>query len=975
MEFNKGEVFFGFKVIDNQEIEDIVSEGTIFEHEKTGAKLLFLKNKDDNKVFSISFRTPPKDSTGVAHILEHSVLCGSKKYPVKEPFVELAKGSLNTFLNAFTFPDKTMYPVASKNNKDFSNLIDVYLDAVFNPDIYKYPEIMMQEGWHYELDNKENEINYKGVVYNEMKGAFSSPESILFRKITESLFPDTAYGVESGGDPDIIPELTQEKFIEFHKKYYHPSNCYLYFYGDLDILEKLKYLDENYLSAYEKMELDSDITIQKPYESINKTSINYPISSTEKEEDKTFLSLNFVVGKATDPELYLAFDILEHLLLETPASPLKKALIESHVGKDVFGIFESSILQPVFSVVVKNSNEDKNELFRKVVFDTLKALVTKGIDKKSIEASINYKEFQLREADYQGYPKGLIYSMKCMDSWLYGATPFMHLSYEDTIAKVRAALTTDYFEKLIEHYLLGNTHASLLIVKPAKGFAEEKAEIIRKKLADYKAGLSSEEVDLLVANTKKLKDRQMAGDKPEDLEKIPLLTIEDIDKDAEKLDVVEKDIEGLKVIHFPTATHKISYINLYFDTSAVPEDKLPYLSILASVLGKISTQKYGYEELANEINIYTGGIRFTTSVYSQNLSDDLFFPKFAVKSKVLSHNTAKLFEILQEILTATVYEDEKRLKEIVQETKSRMEMMIFDRGHIVAANHVLSYFSRQGRYDEVTSGLHFYKFIVEIEKNFDGRVREVVENLKSIAAMIFNKGNLISGVTSEEEEYLVFKDNILSLYNKLGSASFEPCSYSLELKKENEGLMTSGKVQYVAKAYNFMKLGYEYSGSMLVLKTICNYDYLWNRVRVQGGAYGGFSVFMKNGNVFFTSYRDPNLLDTLKVYDQAGEYFTSFHTDKRQMTKYIIGTISDLDVPLTPSMKGEKAAEYYFRKIGYDDLQKERAEVLSTDVEKIRGFGPMIERIMKENYMCVLGNEEIIKDNRNIFGSIINVFE
>ncbi|MHC1720523.1 MAG: insulinase family protein [Clostridiaceae bacterium] len=975
MDFNIGEIFYGFRVIDSQEIEDIVSKGTIFEHEKTGAKLLFLENKDDNKVFSISFRTPPKDSTGVAHILEHSVLCGSKKYPVKEPFVELAKGSLNTFLNAFTFPDKTMYPVASKNNKDFSNLIDVYLDAVFNPHIYKYPEIMMQEGWHYELDEKENEINYKGVVYNEMKGAFSSPESILFRKISESLFPDTAYGFESGGDPDVIPELTQEKFIGFHKKYYHPSNCYIYFYGDLDILEKLKYLDENYLAAYEKMELDSEISIQKPYESIKETAIVYPVLSTEKVEDKSFLSLNFVVGNSTDPELYLAFDILEHLLLETPASPLKKALIESQTGKDVFGIFESSILQPVFSVVVKNSNEEKKEQFKKVVFDTLNELINKGIDKKLIEASINYKEFQLREADFQGYPKGLIYSMKCMDSWLYGENPFRHLSYEETIEKVRTALTTDYFEKLLEKYLLNNTHASLLTVKPEKGLAEEKAEKIRKELANYKAGLSDKEIDLTVSTTKKLKERQMAADKPEDLEKIPLLSIDDIDRNAERLDVIEKDSGGLKIIHFPVYTNKISYINLYFDTSAVPEDKLPYLSILSSVLGKVSTQKYYYEDLANEINIYTGGIRFSTSVYAQNLSDELFDPKFTVKSKVLAHNIPKLFEILQEILTATVYDNPKRLKEIIQETKSRMEMMIFDRGHIIAANHVLSYFSSQGKYDELTSGLYFYKFIVEIEKNFDSRVSEVAENLKKIASMIFNKDNLIAGVTSEEEEYELFKASVPALYNKLGSGSLEPCSYSFEFKKENEGLMTSAKIQYVAKAYNFIKLGYKYSGSMLVLKTIDNYDYLWNRVRVQGGAYGGFSVFMKNGNMFFTSYRDPNLLDTLKVYDQAGEYFKSFNTDKRQMTKYIIGTISDLDVPLTPSMKGEKAAEYYFRKIGYDDLQKERAEVLSTDVETIKGFGKMLESLMKENYMCVLGNEEIIKENRHMFGSIINVFE
>lgn len=975
MSFNIGEIFSGFRVIETKKISDIDSEGIIFEHEKSGARLLFLKNKDDNKVFSISFRTPPKDSTGVPHILEHSVLCGSKKFPAKEPFVELAKGSLNTFLNAFTFPDKTMYPVASRNGKDFNNLIDVYMDAVLNPNIYKYPEILMQEGWHYELDKKEGEITYKGVVYNEMKGAFSSPESILFRKITETLFPDTTYGVESGGDPDVIPELTQEQFLEFHRNYYHPSNSYIYLYGDLDIEEKLKFLDENYLGAYDRIQVDSGIAVQKPYESMRETVIEYPVCEAEKEEDKTFLSLNFAVGNATDPEIYLAFDILEHLLLETPGSPLKKALIDSCIGKDVFGVFENSILQPVFSVVLKNSNEDKLEQFKKVVFETLENLVAKGIDKKSIEASINLKEFQLREADYQGYPKGLIYSMKCMDSWLYDESPFIHLGYEDALEKVKAALTTDYFEKLIKKYLLENTHASVLTVKPLKGMEEKKSEELRQKLAEYKAGLSEEELGAIILNTKKLKERQMQPDSQEDLEKIPLLDLEDIGRDAERLDITERDAGGLKTLYFPVFTNKIAYIDLFFDTCAVPQEKLPYLTILSSVLGKISTDKYYYEDLVNEINIYTGGLRFSTAEYSLSGSDEVFYPMFTVKTKVLGHNISKVFGILKEILTATEYDDKKRLREIISETKSRLEMMMFDRGHIVAANHLLSYFSAQGKYGDVTSGLYFYKFIVDLEKNYDSRAAEIVENLREIADIIFTKSSLTAAVTSEEDEYSLYKESVPELYESLKEGSSRSFSYSFDLNKGNEGLMTSGKVQYVAKAYNFIKLGYKYTGSMLVLKTISNYDYLWNRVRVQGGAYGSFSAFMKNGSMFFTSYRDPNLPDTLKVYDEAGEYFSSFDTDERQMTKYIIGTISDLDAPLTPSMKGEKAVELYFRKISYDDLQKERKEVLGTDVATIRSFGKMLEELMKQNYLCVFGNEETIKANKDLFGSLINVFE
>ncbi|MGE5627687.1 MAG: insulinase family protein [Solirubrobacterales bacterium] len=975
MIFKAGEKYNGFVVEETKPLNDIDSEGIIFTHEKTGAKLLYVKNSDDNKVFTISFRTPPKDSTGVAHILEHSVLCGSKKFPTKEPFVELAKGSLNTFLNAFTFPDKTMYPVASRNHKDFNNIMDVYLDAVFNPNIYRYNEIMMQEGWHYELESKDDELTYKGVVYNEMKGAFSSPESILFRKISESLFPDTAYGVESGGDPDVIPMLTQEQFTEFHKKYYHPSNSYLYLYGDMDIVEKLKFIDESYLSSYEKISVDSAIEIQKSYSEIKESTINYPISITEKEEDKTFLSLNFAVGKSTNPELYLAFEILEHMLLETPGSPLKKALIDSEIGKDVFGVYEGSILQPIFSIVVKNSNVDKKEQFKKVVYDTLNGLVTKGIDKKMIEASINIKEFQLREADYQGYPKGLIYSMKCMDSWLYDVSPFVHLSYENTLTKIKTALVSDYFEKIIKEYIIDNPHGSMLIVKPEKGLAEKKAEDLRKTLADYKAGLTEDEIMKIVDQTARLKERQLAEDSAEDLEKIPLLSIEDIDRNSEKIELLEKEVQGVKVLHCPVNTNKIAYVNLYFDADVIPMDQIPYLTILSSALGKLNTEKYDYEDLVKELNIYTGGVRYTPATYGINGSSDEFNPKFSVKSKVLSSNITKLFELLKEILTSTNFEDKKRLKEIIQETKSRMEMMMFDRGHIVVANHIVSYFSTQGKYEELTSGICFYKFIVELEKDFEAKWKEISDTLKEISRKIFNKGNIIVGVTSEDAEYEVFKGNFGTLFEKLSREEVSKEKYKFELTKDNEGFMTSGKVQYVAKAYNYIKLGYEYSGSMLVLKTINNYDYLWNRVRVQGGAYGGFSSFQRNGNMFYTSYRDPNLKETIKVYDEAGSYFKNFNTNSRQMTKYIIGTISDLDFPLSPAMKGERAVDYYFRNVSYEDIQRERLEVLETKVEDIRKYGDMIEDIMKQNYICVFGSEEKIKTNKDMFGSIINVFE
>ncbi|WP_416175543.1 insulinase family protein [Clostridium sp.] len=970
-----GEVYNGFKFIESKNIDELKSEAMIFKHEKSGARLFFLKNDDDNKVFAISFRTPPENSKGIPHILEHSVLCGSRKFPVKEPFVELVKGSLNTFLNAFTFPDKTMYPVASVNDKDFENLMDVYLDAVFYPNIYKYPEIMMQEGWHYEMERKDSEINYKGVVYNEMKGAFSSPESILFRKISESLYPSTQYAVESGGDPDVIPTLTNDEFLNFHKKYYHPSNSYIYLYGNMDIQEKLKFLDEKYLKEFDAINIDSTLREEAPFKKPTEMNINYPISNSEDDKDKTFLSLNYAVSKASDSELYLAFDILEYLLLETPSSPLKKALIDSNIGKDVFGSFEGSMLQPMFSIVVKNSNENEKDKFKKVVKDTLQSLVDNGIDKKLIEACINIKEFGLREADYAGYPKGLIYGMKVMDAWLYDAKPWIHLNYEENLKKIKTALNENYFERLISKYILNNNHSSLIVVKPEKALQEKKDEITRNKLSHFKNELSDKELDKIVNDTISLKQRQQAEDKKEDLEKIPLLSISDINKKSKKLDLVENNEYGVKTLLHPVFTNGVIYLDLYFDSSTVKEELIPYVSLLSNVLGKVSTDNYNYEDLSKNINIYTGGINFSGESISKNEDADVFYPKFIVKSKVLKGNAKKLSKLINEIVNHSKFDEYKRIREIIREIKSRIEMTMFDMGHLVVANRVMSYFSNTGRYDDMLNGVEFYNFICKLEENFESCKEEISNSLKEAASLIFNKNNLIVGTTCEKEDYPEFKGIIKEICSELNDEVLDHKKYDFKLEAKNEGLMTSGKVQYVAKAYNFKKLGYSYTGSLQVLKSIANYDYLWNEVRVQGGAYGCFSAFSRNGNMFFTSYRDPNLDKTINIYNKAGEFLANFKADERQMNKYIIGTISNVDRPLSPSAEGHKAFRSYIANISYEDIQRERDEILGTTVDDIKKFAPLISDVMKENYICVLGNEQKILDNKNIFNSTVNLFK
>ncbi|SNS99608.1 hypothetical protein SAMN05446037_103228 [Anaerovirgula multivorans] len=975
MIFQVGENYNGFKLLEEKEIKEMNSIGRIFEHEKSGAGLLYIQNDDDNKVFSITFRTPPTDSTGLPHILEHSVLCGSRKFPAKDPFVELAKGSLNTFLNAMTFSDKTMYPIASRNDKDFLNLMDVYLDAVFYPNIYEKPQILAQEGWHYELENLEEEIAYKGVVYNEMKGAFSSPEQVLFRKMQDSLFPDTTYKYDSGGDPEVIPDLTQEQFLSFHKKLYHPSNSYIYLYGNGDIMEHLRLMNEEYLDNFGKIQVDSEISLQEPYKEPKASTVEYSVSADESEDNKTFLSLNFVVGKATNPELHLAFDILTYLLLDTSAAPLKKALLEADLGKDVFGAYDHSILQPVLSVVVKNTNEEEKERFERIVFDTLQQLVKKGIDKKLIEAAINIHEFKLREADYGRYPKGLMYCMKSMESWLYNESPLLHLNYAATLEKIKTALTTNYFEKLIEKHLIKNQHRSLLIVKPKKGLAQEKEEEVKQKLSDYKEKLSKEDLQKLIENTEALKKYQEAPNDPEDLIKIPLISLEDIEAKAETIPLVEKTEENVPVLHHPMFTNEIAYINLLFDTTVVPQNLIPYISLLSFTLGKVSTEKYSYEDLSNEMNIYTGGIDFRADAYSLKDDDGTYFPKMIARSSALVKQIPKLFELLGEMIGKSKYDEVKRLKEIIREVKSRLEMNILQDGHIVAARRATSYFSPIGHYKEICTGIEFYQFIEELERNFDNKLQEIQSNLQKVASMIFNKNNLLVSVTIEEKDYEVYKQSFNSLMEYIKDETFEKHQYLFDYSIKNEGLLTSSKVQYVAKAYNFNKLGHNYTGHLQVLKTIVGLNYLWNKVRVTGGAYGAMAGFSRNGNLYFTSYRDPNLERTLKVYDEAYQYIQQFSADEREMTKYIIGTISKMDAPLTPFMKGQEATANYISKIEYEDLQNERDEVLKTKPEDIKSLSSLIKDVMNQNYLCVLGNEGKIKSNKEVFEHLVNVFK
>lgn len=964
----------GFKLLSANQVEEIHSYVRHFIHEKSGAQLLHISNDDDNKVFSITFRTPPSNDTGLPHILEHSVLCGSRKYPVKEPFVELMKGSLNTFLNAMTFPDKTMYPVASRNEKDFFHLMDVYLDAVFFPQLLENPEILMQEGWHYDMTDPKDELTYKGVVYNEMKGAFSAPESILFRNIQNSLFPDTPYRYESGGDPRAIPQLTQEEFVAFHRRYYHPSNSFIILYGNGDLNEQLQYLDQNYLSQFDRIEVDSEITEQAAFKAPGKKVIDYPLSSDEDEQEKTLMSLNFVAGKATDPEQYLALQILEYLLLEMESSPLKRALIQADLGKDVFGSVDTSILQPVLSIVLKNTEEERAEQFQDVVFTTLRQLVKNGIDQRLIEAALNPFEFQLREADFKQYPKGLVYSLQVLDSWLYGGDPLAHLAYEPTLKKLKDGLGYRYFEQLIERVFLQNSHHSLLIVRPKKGLGEARNQELRAELAKRKAAMSQEEITRLIAETKKLQERQQTPDDPEALAKIPMVELKDVKREVEALAVHELKWQGNQVLYHSDMTNSILYLNFYFRCDQISAEAIPYLGLLTQVFGKMATERYSVEELSTETNLQTGRLDFNVQTFGQSGDATQFTPYFVIKTSVLKEKLPRLLELLDQILLHTKMSDERRLQEIIRETKSRIEMRIFDQGHRVVLGRLLSYYSPLGAYQEKVKGIEFYRFLLKLEREFSNHAKELTQQLAQVAEQLINRNQLLIQLTCEEQN-LQEVESLVSQFTAGIHATPVTAQQNVALADvKNEGIMTAGDVQYVAKGFNFLKAGYSYQGQLLVLRSIMSTDYLWSRVRVQGGAYGAFLHLDRHGNFGFASYRDPNLSRTLKVYDEAAAYLRDFRIEDREMTKLILGTISRLDTPLTPSLKGDEIMDRYLRGISLEELQQEREQVLNTTQEEIRNLAPLVEKVLADAPYCVLGNRETIEEEGELFQQTFQLF-
>ncbi|MCI9342871.1 MAG: insulinase family protein [Lachnospiraceae bacterium] len=964
-----------YEIVEGRQVPDLNSYGYLLRHKKTGARVTLLSNDDSNKVFYIGFRTPPKDSTGVAHIIEHTVLCGSKNFPVKDPFIELAKGSLNTFLNAMTYPDKTVYPVASCNDKDFQNLMHVYLDAVFYPNIYNEKNIFMQEGWHYELEDAEDELRINGVVYNEMKGAFSSPDDVLDREVLNSLFPDTAYGTESGGDPDVIPSLTYEEFLEFHKKYYHPSNSYIYLYGDMDMAEKLEFLDREYLDRFDALEVDSQIRVQEGFDAPREIRREYSIMEGESEQGNTYLAYNAVVGDNLDRKLYIAFQTLDYALCSAPGAPIKEALIQKGIGKEIYSNYDNGVMQPYFSIVAKGAEEGQKEEFARVIEDVLKEQAGKGIDRKALKAGLNYLEFKYRESDFGSYPKGLMVGLQALDSWLYDERkPLIHVEANETFAALKAEMDEGYYEDLIRKYLLDNGHKSVLVLAPVKGLTAKKDAELAKKLQEYKAGLSKEEIEEVVKQTKELEEYQEEPDQKEDLEKIPLLKREDIKREAENYVNEERYAGDTLILTHNIFTNGIGYLRFMFDIGQIPGELFPYIGVLKNVLGMVDTKNYAYGDLCHEINIKTGGINLVANTYINSANMPEYKVMLEIKAKALYEKMPEAFRLAEEIALHSKFTDKKRLYDVIAEIQSRMQASMVSAGHSLAALRALSYLSPTAAVAGQLSGIPQYRLLEKLEGRFEEEKEGLVQKLELLVKSIFRPENFMMDYVGEEKGYQGLEELVQSFRGKLFTDPVEKEEFRPVLEKKNEGYLTSAQVQYVCRAGNFIRKGLPYTGALKVLKVMMGYDYLWNRVRVKGGAYGCMCSFGKSGDSYFVSYRDPNLEKTVDVYEKAAEYVEGFEADERTMTQFVIGAISELDVPMTPAAKGLYSLTGYMTKLPFASVQREREELLAATPEDIRELAGHIRAFMGDDCLCVVGSEEKLKEREGMFGKLEQLF-
>lgn len=947
-------------------LPDINEKAILYKHNKSGARVITIPAKDPNKVFCIGFKTAPINSTGLTHILEHSVLCGSEKYPVKDPFVELLKSSLNTFLNAFTAPDKTMYPIASLNLNDFKNLMDIYLDAVFHPQIYNHEEIFLQEGWHYEIEKKEDPITINGVVYNEMKGAFSNSDDVLFREIMHSLYPDTCYGFESGGDPKVIPNLSYEQFLNFHKTFYSPANSYIFMYGDLDMDERLDYLDKEYLSKYDYVLSPSRIELQKPFEKPIDVRREYPVSDEADLNDKYIFSYNISVGTVLDIKKVHASQILTQILFESEGSPVKDRLIKEGICENVESIFEPDIYQPIISVVGKGCKLENLEKFKTIIDEVLADVVKNGIKSEEIESALNYLEFTTREANFGSTPKGLIYGMSVLTSFLYDENkPFEYLKGLKYFDELRKEINTSYFVDIVENDFLKNTHKSFVTLVPSLDCLKKEQEKLAKRLEEYKASLTDEEIDALILKNKNLRKYQQEEDSPQALASMPKLTLNDISSEPQDYNLNVVDSKHLFSEYF---TNGIIYKKYLFKLNNFSNEELQYIKLLAKVYGLFNTKNHSYREIDTLTKKLTGGIYTDIIVPCHDKKYDAYF---TVSLSYLDSNKDEANKLVNDMLFNTEFVNKYRFKDLLIKFKDDMHGAIIGSGHSFAARRVQSYTVESAAYSENISGIAFLDFLNDLIDNFDTKGLNALNILQELPNKLLTKESFFSHATSTKEQYELDKNSTDEFYNLLNDKYESSNKFEFKVNKLNEGFMAPIDVNFVARGGI---VNDKFNGSIKVINNYLSMAYLWQVVRVKGGAYGCFSKESFNESLTFVSYRDPNIKSTLEAYDNIPSWIQNLDLTDEELIQAKIGAIGLLDDSCHVSLKGSRALTRYLAHTTFDDIKKIRIELINSTLSNVKETYKLYKESLSNDTLCVIGNESKIEENKDLFKSIRNLF-
>ena len=961
-----------FELVREQQIPEVNSLARLYRHRKSGAEVLSLVNDDENKVFGITFKTPPEDSTGVAHILEHSVLCGSKNYPVKKPFVELLKGSLHTFLNAMTFADKTAYPVASQNLQDFYNLVDVYLDAVFFPLISE--DTFRQEGWHYELEASQAPITYKGVVFNEMKGAYSSASAVLGKVSQLSLYPDSTYGVNSGGDPKAIPDLTYEYFKNFHAKYYHPSNSRIVFYGDDDPEQRLSILDK-FLGQFDRIEVKADVTLQPRFAAPKKLVETYAANEAEAGKKTSMVTVNWMLDEIADPQIMLALGVLEFILVGTSAAPLRKALIDSGLGEGLTGSgLAEDFRQPYFTVGLKGIDEADADKVEVLILATLEKLSRDGIDKQTIEAAVNTAEFQMRENNTGSFPRGIALMFRAMRTWLHGGDPLEPLAFEETLAALKGHLAAGarVFETLISQHLVENQHRTTVLLKADTTQAAREAAEERARLDAAQAAMSPAELAGVAETTRNLKELQEQTDPPEALARIPSLTVEDLPRTNKPIPIEREMIEGVRLFTHKLATSGVLYLDLGFDLRSVPGELLPLLPLFSRALLQTGTAKEDFVSLTQRIGRSTGGIgpqRWNSTKRDSKETAAWLF----LRGKSVPEKAEELLAILTDVLASAQLDNRERIRQMVLESKAGFESSLAGMGNGIVSMRLRAQFSESDWLNEQLGGVTHYFFLRDLAKEIDSDWPAVQGKLEAIREILLNRANMVANVTADAGIIDAFRPQLTSFLRGLPVGSGSAGGWGFVERRKSEGLTFPGQVNYVAKGANLIEFGLKPVGGVAVALKHLNTTYLWDKIRVQGGAYGGSSSFDPfSGGFAFTSYRDPNLLGTIENYDKAAG-FLRLPIGEQELTRSIIGVIGAIDTYRLPDAKGFVSMLYELMDDTDEARQERREQVLGATQRDFIALADAIEQVAQHGQIVVLGSETAIKAANDERGKFLEV--